>query len=192
MGKVSAGLLMYRILNGQLDLKGRVVVNGRPDLNRQRDLNERLEVLVVHPGGPFWVKKDRAAWFIPKGEVHSGENELAAAMREFEEETGLKPTGEFLPLGSIKQKSGKQVLAWAFRGDWDPSLLHSNTFRLEWPPHSGKFAEYPEVDRAKFFTIEAAREMMHPAEFEFIARLLKILEGSQPSYLHPGSSRPEK
>lgn len=172
MGKVSAGLLMYRISNGQLDL------NRHADLKGHPDFKERPEVLLVHPGGPFWVKKDRGTWFIPKGEVHPGENELAAAMREFEEETGLKPTGEFLPLGTIKQKSGKQVLAWAFRGDWDPSLLRSNTFQLEWPPHSGNFAEYPEVDRAKFFTIEAAREMMHPAEFEFVTRLLKILEDS--------------
>jgi predicted NUDIX family NTP pyrophosphohydrolase len=151
MGKLSAGLVMYRIRNG------------------------RPEVLLVHLGGPYWAKKDHGAWFIPKGEVNPGEDELAAAQREFQEETGLRPNGPFLPLGSVHHKSGKKVVAWAFEGDWDPASLRSNTFRLEWPPRSGKFQDFPEIDRADFFTFEAAKEKMHPAEFEFLLRLRETL-----------------
>jgi predicted NUDIX family NTP pyrophosphohydrolase len=151
MSKVSAGLVMFRTRKGQ------------------------LEVLLLHPGGPFWAKKDRGAWFVPKGEVHPGEDEFSAAKREFEEETGRKPRGKFLPLGSVKHKSGKKVVAWAFRGSWRPSALRSNTFRLEWPPHSGKFAEFPEIDRAEYFTLEAARAKIYPAEFELLVRLKEIL-----------------
>jgi len=147
MAKRSAGLAMYRVRNGE------------------------LEVLLVHPGGPFWAKKDEGAWFLPKGEVEDGEDELAAARREFEEETGLQPVGPFFKLGSVKQKGGKTIAAWAFEGDCDPSAVHSNTFRMEWPPRSGKQREFPEVDRAAFFTLEAARAKMHPAEFEFLARV---------------------
>src|ERR1700752_3937784 len=151
MGKVSAGLLMYRMRDGQ------------------------YEVLLVHLGGPFWAKKDAGAWFIPKGEVNPGEDELAAAQREFEEETGLRPGPEFLPLGSVKHKSGKKVTAWAFAGDCDPASLRSNTFQMEWPPRSGKTKEFPEIDRAAFFLVEAARNKMHPAEFDFVSRLLEQL-----------------
>jgi predicted NUDIX family NTP pyrophosphohydrolase len=151
MPKKSAGLLMYRIRNGA------------------------LQVLLVHPGGPFWAKKDNGAWFLPKGEVAPGEDELAAAKREFEEETSLKPAGPFVALGSVKHKSGKLVTAWAFEGDCDPSALKSNTFMLEWPPRSGKKQEFPEVDRAAFFTVESAREKIHPSEFELITRLNAIL-----------------
>jgi len=150
MGKVSAGLLMYRRRNAQ------------------------LEVLLVHLGGPFWAKKDAGAWFIPKGEVNSGEEEVAAARREFEEETGVKPSAELVALGSVKHKSGKKVSAWAFEGDCDPAAIRSNTFEMEWPPHSGKKREFPEIDRAGFFSIEAAREKMHPAEFEFLSRLVEL------------------
>ena len=146
---MSAGLVMYRVRGG------------------------RLEVLLVHPGGPFWAKKDKGAWFIPKGEINPGEDGLSAAQREFEEETGIKPAGPFLPLGSVKHKSGKTVLAWAFAGTCDPSKLKSNTFTLEWPPHSGKKQEFPEVDRGEFFTIEAAKERILPAEFDLLARLEK-------------------
>jgi predicted NUDIX family NTP pyrophosphohydrolase len=154
MSKTSAGLLMYRKRNG------------------------RLEVLLVHLGGPLWKKKDRGAWFVPKGEINPGEEELAAAQREFQEETGLAPRAGFLPLGSVKHKSGKKVSAWAFVGDCDPSSLKSNTFQMEWPPKSGKVVNLPEIDRAEFFTVEAAREKMHPAEFEFLARLEKSLSDS--------------
>lgn len=154
MSKVSAGLLMYRKRNAQ------------------------VEVLLVHLGGPFWAKKDAGAWFIPKGEVNPGENDFSAAKREFEEETGLRPGPEFLPLGSVKHKSGKKVSAWAFEGDCDPASLRSNTFQMEWPPRSGKTQEFPEIDRAGFFTIEAAREKMHAAEFDFLPRLAELLSSS--------------
>ena len=135
----------------------------------------RLEVFLAHPGGPFWSRKDAASWTIPKGEFEKGEEPLAAAIREFQEETGLAPGAELLPLGSVKHKSGKKVSAWAFEGDCDPSTLRSNTFQMEWPPRSGKTHEFPEIDRAAFFTIEAAREKMHPAEFEFVTRLITLL-----------------
>jgi predicted NUDIX family NTP pyrophosphohydrolase len=153
MGKVSAGLLMYR------------------------KRNQQLEVLLVHLGGPFWAKKDAGAWFVPKGEVNPGEDELAAAKREFQEETGLPPGSDLLPLGSVKHKSGKTVSAWTFEGDCDPATVRSNTFLLEWPPRSGKTREFPEIDRAAFFTVEAAREKMHPTEFVFVTRLLKAVSG---------------
>jgi predicted NUDIX family NTP pyrophosphohydrolase len=130
-----------------------------------------LEVLLVHPGGPFWVRRDAGAWFIPKGEVAPGEDEAAAAIREFTEETGLKPHGPYLALGAVQHKSGKVVTAWAFEGDCDPSGLTSNTFSIEWPPRSGKQREFPEVDRAAFFTISEAKHKMHEAEFEFVSRL---------------------
>lgn len=151
MSKASAGLLMYR------------------------KRNQQLEVLLVHLGGPFWAKKDAGAWFVPKGEINPGEDELAAAKREFEEETGLFAGAPLLPLGSVKHKSGKRVSAWAFEGDCDPAALRSNTFQMEWPPRSGKTREFLEIDRAAFFTTEAAREKMHPAEFEFVTRLLSLL-----------------
>jgi predicted NUDIX family NTP pyrophosphohydrolase len=151
MIKVSAGILMYR------------------------KRNQELQVLLVHLGGPFWANKDAGAWFVPKGQVNPGEDELAAAKREFQEETGLAPGAELLALGSVKHKSGKKVSAWAFEGDCDPSALRSNTFQMEWPPRSGKTREFPEIDRAAFFTIEAARESMHPAEFEFVTRLIGLL-----------------
>lgn len=155
MPKASAGLLMYRKRDG------------------------RLEALLVHLGGPFWKKKDSGAWFVPKGEINLGEDELVAAQREFQEETGLVPTGEFLPLGSVKHKSGKTVTAWAFAGDCDPASLKSNTFEMEWPPKSGRRAKFPEIDRAEFFTVERATGKMHPAEFEFLTRLEKLLESSE-------------
>src|SRR5947208_3786815 len=122
MAKESAGLLMYR----------------------QR--NSKLEFLLAHPGGPFWARKDEGAWTIPKGEIGLGESPLDAARREFNEELGLEPIGEFIPLTAIKQKGGKTVHAWAFKGDCDPSAVKSNAFRMEWPPRSGKAMEFPEVD----------------------------------------------
>lgn len=137
----------------------------------------KLEVLLVHLGGPFWAKKDAGAWFVPKGEVEPGEDELDAARREFKEETGLDPSDDLQPLGSVKHKSGKTVTAWAFEGDCDPAALKSNTFTIEWPPRSGKQREFPEIDRAAFFTIEAARAKIHPAELDFLERLDSICEG---------------
>jgi predicted NUDIX family NTP pyrophosphohydrolase len=152
MAKKSAGLVMYRV----------------PD--------NRLEVLIVHLGGPFWAKKDEGAWFIPKGEIEPGEGEFAAAKREFREETGIEPrSGDFLALGTIKHKGGKIVHAWAFEGDCDPSSIRSNTFTVEWPPRSGKRHEFPEIDRAQFASVEQARAKMSPAEFDFVDRLQKIL-----------------
>lgn len=139
-----------------------------------------LEVLLVHPGGPFWVRKDAGAWFIPKGEVAPDEDDAAAAIREFTEETGLEPHGPYLALGSVQHKSGKIVTVWAFEGDCDPSALTSNTFSMEWPPRSGKQREFPEIDRAVFFTVGAAKEKMHVAEFEFISRLEDIRSGHGP------------
>jgi predicted NUDIX family NTP pyrophosphohydrolase len=137
----------------------------------------KLEVLLVHLGGPFWEKKDAGAWFVPKGEVEPSEDELGAAKREFKEETGFDAGDELQPLGSVKQKSGKTISAWAFEGDCDPAALKSNTFTIEWPPRSGKQSEFPEIDRADFFTLDAARAKMHPAEFEFVTRLDSFLSG---------------
>jgi predicted NUDIX family NTP pyrophosphohydrolase len=142
-----------------------------------RRRNGALEILLVHPGGPFWARKDKGAWFLPKGEVENGEELFAAAKREFEEETGLQPKGPFVELGSVRQKSGKTVTAWGFEGDCDPAVIHSNTFTLEWPPKSGKQREFPEIDRAAFLTFEAAREKMHPLELQLLTRLKKIVGG---------------
>jgi predicted NUDIX family NTP pyrophosphohydrolase len=144
-----------------------------------RKRNGGLEALLVHLGGPFWKNKDRGAWFVPKGEINPGEDQLVAAGREFQEETGLVPTGEFLSLGSVKHKSGKTVTAWAFSGDCDPASLKSNKFEMEWPPKSGKRVQFPEIDRAEFFTVEKARDKMHPAEFELLTRLEQLLESSE-------------
>ncbi len=130
-----------------------------------------MEVLLVHPGGPFWAKKDVGAWFIPKGEVEAGEDELAAAQREFGEETGFAVGGPFIPLGRLDVRRDKIVVAWAFEGDADPSTLVSNTFSMEWPPRSGRRQEFPEVDRARFFPLAEAREMIGPGEREFLTRL---------------------
>lgn len=138
---------------------------------------ETLEVLLVHPGGPYWAKKDAGSWFIPKGEPNPGEDPLDAAKREFEEETSVKPEGTFQPLGSVKNKSGKIVMAWAFEGDCDPTQMHSNTFSMEWPPKSGKQQEFPEVDRAAFFKMVQARDKIHSAEWDLLARLQELLGG---------------
>jgi len=116
----------------------------------------QLEVLLVHPGGPFWAKKDLGAWSIPKGEYDETEEPIKAAIREFKEETGLDAAGPFQELGSIKQASGKVVTAWAFKGDCEPSTITSNHCQMEWPPGSGRQIEFPEVDRAAWFTIQAA------------------------------------
>jgi predicted NUDIX family NTP pyrophosphohydrolase len=134
-----------------------------------------LEVLLVHPGGPFWAKKDDGAWFIPKGQLEAGEEPLAAALREFREEVGIEPpAGEPLDLGTVKNKGGKLIHAWALPGDLDLSAFKSNTFSLEWPPRSGKQCEFPEVDRARYFGIEEATLKMHEAELPLVERLLRL------------------
>jgi predicted NUDIX family NTP pyrophosphohydrolase len=148
----SAGLLMYRIRDGQ------------------------LQVLIVHPGGPFWARKDAGSWFVPKGEIEPGEDALAAAQREFQEETGLVPAGPFVDIGEVTQKSGKRVRAWAFEGDCDPAAIASNTFSTEWPPRSGRMQSFPEIDRAIFADAPAASEKLNPAESAFVQRLQEILE----------------
>jgi predicted NUDIX family NTP pyrophosphohydrolase len=133
-----------------------------------------FEVLLVHPGGPFWAKKDAGAWSIPKGEYDAGEDPLAAARREFEEETGARAEGEFTPLGEILQ-SRKIVTAWAVEGDFDVATLKSNLFELEWPPKSGRMLSFPEVDRAQWFDPAAARRMILPGQSPFIDRLAELL-----------------
>jgi predicted NUDIX family NTP pyrophosphohydrolase len=131
-----------------------------------------LEVLLVHPGGPFWAKKDLGAWSIPKGEHDDAEEALACALREFEEETGSHPNeGELDDLGTVRQKSGKVVQAWALKGDLDAGAIRSNTFTMEWPPRSGRKTEFPEVDRAAWFGLEEARERINPAQAAFLDRL---------------------
>jgi len=151
MAKVSAGLLMYRVRGSE------------------------LEFLLAHPGGPFWKKRDAGAWTIPKGEIHPGEEPLHAAKREFEEEIGLKPEGNFLELHPITQKGGKIVHAWAFEGECDTTCVHSNTFQMEWPPRSGKFTTCPEVDRASFFPMTEAKQKINPAQVAFLEELQQSL-----------------
>jgi len=131
-----------------------------------------IEVMLVHPGGPFWSKKDQGAWTIPKGEFEDAEDPLAAARREFEEETGIRPVGDFTALGDVRQAGGKHVSAWAFEGDCDPASIRSNLFSMEWPPRSGKTHEFPEVDRADWFTLEAAREKILKSQIEFLDRFV--------------------
>jgi len=134
-----------------------------------------LEVLLVHPGGPFWMKKDAGAWSIPKGEYEAGEEALAAAAREFQEETGLVARGPYTPLTPIRQQGGKVVEAWAFEGDCDAESLKSTTFSLEWPRGSGRRQEFPEVDRAGWFDLDSAREKLLSAQGELLDRLLATL-----------------
>jgi predicted NUDIX family NTP pyrophosphohydrolase len=134
-----------------------------------------LELLLVHPGGPFWKNKDLGAWSIPKGEYAEGEDALAAAQREFEEETGARAKGQALPLGEIVQAGGKAVTAFAIDGDFDPATLSSNTFELEWPPKSGRTSTFPEVDRAQWFSPEEARRRILASQGELIERLLQVL-----------------
>lgn len=153
MRKYSAGLLVYRKKNSE------------------------PEVLLVHPGGPFWAKKDLGAWSIPKGEYGEGENPLGAAKREFEEEIGQgAPAGDPIDLGEIKRKDGKIIKAWALEGDLDTSTVISNEIRIEWPPRSGKQIEIPEVDKAGWFTLSEAGLKMHKGQDEFIGRLAVHLQ----------------
>jgi predicted NUDIX family NTP pyrophosphohydrolase len=140
-----------------------------------RETPAGVEVLLVHPGGPFWARKDLGAWSIPKGETSPGEDELAAARREFREETGFAIDGTAIALGEVKQAAGKLVHAWAVRGDLDASAIRSNTFELEWPRGSGKRRTFPEVDAAAWFSIAEARRRILPAQAAFLDRLLAAL-----------------
>jgi predicted NUDIX family NTP pyrophosphohydrolase len=136
-----------------------------------------LEVLLVHPGGPFWANKDDGAWSIPKGELDPNEEPLLAARREFAEELGsTPPSGAVIDLGEIRQRSGKRVRAFAIVGDLDPATVRSNVIEIEWPPRSGKRIEVPEVDRAAWFDVPAAHRALNPAQSELIARLAKAIE----------------
>lgn len=148
---VSAGLLLYR---------------------RSGDT---IEVLLGHPGGPFWAKKDAGAWSIPKGLVAIGETPLAAAKREFAEETGYRPDGTFVSLGEAKQPSGKLVLAYALAGDWDAGQLRSNMFSMQWPPKSGSMQEFPELDRAQWFSLEEAERRILKGQAVFLKRLIEAV-----------------
>ena len=131
-----------------------------------------IEVLLVHPGGPFWKKRDEGAWSIPKGEIEPGEQPLDVARREFQEELGVPaPDGDLIPLGSVRQAGGKVVHAWAVRSDVDVSLVRSVTFDMEWPPRSGKKMAFPEVDRAEWFGMDEARRKIVPAQAAFLDRL---------------------
>ncbi|MBZ5537631.1 MAG: NUDIX domain-containing protein [Acidobacteriia bacterium] len=147
----SAGLLMYRRHNGV------------------------LEFFLVHPGGPFWARKEDGVWSIPKGELGAGEDPLAAAKREFEEETGLSPSGDYIALTPIKQPGGKIIHAWAFESDCDPATLRSNTFSLEWPPRSGRQQVFPEVDRAGWFNLDAAKSKILRGQAGFLDTLHELL-----------------
>ncbi|HET6579143.1 MAG TPA: NUDIX domain-containing protein [Gemmatimonadales bacterium] len=134
-----------------------------------------LQLFLAHPGGPFWRERDAGAWTIPKGVVDPGEELLDAARREFSEETGIPPQGPFIPLGSVRQKAGKVVHAWAWEGDADPERVTSNNARTEWPPGSGRWITYPEVDRCAWFDPAAARARINPAQAELIERLETVL-----------------
>lgn len=136
---------------------------------------EELEVLLVHPGGPYWKNKDAGAWSIPKGELAEGEEPLAAARREVAEELGLKVEGPFRALPPLKQKGGKLVYAWAVEADFDPAHLRSNTFTIEWPPRSGREQEFPEVDRAEWFPLAVARQKINPAQAGLLTELERLL-----------------
>jgi predicted NUDIX family NTP pyrophosphohydrolase len=152
MPKTSAGLLLYRRVDGA------------------------LEVLLVHPGGPYWARKDDGAWSVPKGEYEPGEDPLEVAMREFDEELGTAPPdGRAVPLGEVRQAGGKVVTAWAQEGDLDVTDMRSNTFELEWPPRSGRTQEFPEVDAAGWFSIDEARRKLNHGQLPFLDRLSDVV-----------------
>jgi len=151
--KKSAGILLYRLLKN------------------------KPEFFLVHPGGPFWTNKDAGAWTIPKGEYDINEEPLAAAIREFSEETGHIISGNFISLTPIIQKAGKQVDAWALEGDIDTTNIRSNSFNIEWPPKSGNWKSYPEIDRAEWFDIKTAKEKINPAQVAFLEELIIKLDG---------------
>jgi predicted NUDIX family NTP pyrophosphohydrolase len=149
--KISAGMLLFRRTAG------------------------KLEIFLAHPGGPFWTRQEEGTWTIPKGVIEEGEDPLDAAQREFREETGIQPQPPFLPLGSIRQKAGKTVHAWAWEGDADAAGIVSNLMRIEWPRGSGRWQSYPEVDRCAWFDPRGAREKINSAQAELIDRLEQLL-----------------
>jgi predicted NUDIX family NTP pyrophosphohydrolase len=151
MTKRSAGLLLYRIRKGA------------------------MEVFLAHPGGPYWANKDLGVWSIPKGEIDEGEDPLEAARREFEEETGFRPEGVFRELTPVRQRSGKIVHAWAVEGDCDPAAIRSNTFSMEWPPRSGRQQEFPEVDRAGWFAVDCAKEKILEGQRGLLDELRRLV-----------------
>lgn len=151
MAKQSAGILLYR------------------------KINDQLQVFLVHPGGPFYVNKDAGAWSVPKGEFLDDEDPLTAAKREFLEETGQAVDGNFIALAPIQQKGGKRVYAWAVKGDIDPKTIVSNTFKIEWPPKSGKMKSFPEVDRAGWFSVEEARVKINAAQVGLVKELVLMV-----------------
>lgn len=156
MARKSAGLLLYRLRNGA------------------------IEVFLVHPGGPFWAKKDLGAWSIPKGEAEPGEDLLERARQEFQEETGFAAAGDFQPLTPVRQAGGKIVHAWALEGDCDAEAITSNSFTLEWPPRSGHLREFAEVDRAGWFDLEAARQKLVKGQIELLDQLQRLLGRPSP------------
>lgn len=154
MAKRSAGLIVYR---------------------RRED---GVEVFLVHPGGPFWTKKDEGSWSIPKGEYEEGEESLDVARREFFEETGFEVNGDFLEVGDVKQAGGKVVTAWAVKGDFDPALLRSNEFEMEWPPRSGRVQKFPEVDRGGWFSVDVARGKILKSQTPLLEMLWAVLDSA--------------
>lgn len=159
MSKQSAGILLYRYRN------------------------EVIQFFLVHPGGPFFVRKDLGSWTICKGEFQDGEDPYQAAIREFREETGYVLLGESIKLDPIKQKGGKIVYAWAMEGDVDPLLIKSNTFKLEWPPKSGRYQLFPEIDRGDWFRLAEAEKKINPAQVELLHQLIRILKLSEDQLL---------
>jgi predicted NUDIX family NTP pyrophosphohydrolase len=165
--KESAGILMYRLHDST------------------------LEVFLVHPGGPYWAKKDLGAWSIPKGELDKGEDRLKAAKREFQEETGFLPAGSFVALTPVKQPGGKIVHAWAARGNCDAKTIVSNRFSIEWPPRSGKCQEFPEVDRAGWFTMDVAKEKILKGQVGLLEQLSQMVERDLAGGNNQSGSQPE-
>ena len=168
MAKQSAGILLYRIREG------------------------KLKVFLVHPGGPFWAKKDKAAWSIPKGEYEEGEDPLDAAKRELTEETGISLDCPLIDLGELRQPSRKLVRAWAAEHDCDPTAITSNTFSMEWPPKSGKQQEFPEIDRAAWYSTPVARTKLHKGQVGFLDKLMESLGLPEEAPAEPEDQPPEQ
>jgi predicted NUDIX family NTP pyrophosphohydrolase len=178
------GLIFRRWHLAKRTLNGSCAIATQPDPGETRTMSKRsaglllyresptgLEVLLVHPGGPFWARKDDGSWSIPKGKFDESEDPFAAAKREFEEETGAAVSGDAIPLGDVRQPGGKIVYAWAMRVELDPGQLKSNTFRMEWPPRSGREQEFPEVDRAQWFAMDLARQKILKDQVPLLTRL---------------------
>src|SRR5579875_1177233 len=171
----SAGILLYR--EAPTEGAGRWLAR---EASTHGGHGSGCEVLLVHPGGPLWARRDLGAWSIPKGEVDPGEDPLAAARREFAEELGTPPPdGEPLALGEVRLKSGKRIRAWALEGDLDPATISSSTFEMAWPPRSQTMETFPEVDRAEWFGLDAARDKLNPAQAAFVDRLATTLDASR-------------